>query len=152
MMLPSAQSIHSTSITSNMQCIQNVVSSSRSKASLILSRIRINPVHVASECTLPVQGSLKRGTRQDIEFELFHLPRMSACPHGIDHSAHQVTPGPPENFSPCRCLSQGMFQVRRVHHIPNLEASPWSPVFDPGYYWYEVENEDVTLVGLRVTT
>jgi hypothetical protein len=44
-----------------------------------------------------------------------------SSPHGVDHSAHQVTP---ENFSPCRCLSQGMFQVRRVHHIPNLEASP----------------------------
>src|ERR1700693_952154 len=51
------------------------------KGQLDLVQNPVQPRACGVRCTLLVQGSLKRGTRQDIEFELFHLPRMSACPH-----------------------------------------------------------------------
>jgi hypothetical protein len=69
-----------TSITLNMQCIQNV-SSSRSKASLVFVQNPDQSRVVASDVL--VQGSLKRGARQDIEFGLFHLPRMASITRHI---------------------------------------------------------------------
>jgi hypothetical protein len=104
-----------TSIILNMQCIQNV-SSSRSKASLGFVQ---NPDQ-SRVCGVRCARTGIPQARSQARHRVWTFP---SSPHGVDHSAHQVTP---ENFSPCRCLSQGMFQVRRgrVHHIPNLEASP----------------------------